>query len=238
MANILRLFIGEVNRLFRYKILLFGLIVSVLWLIVLGLTSAAEAQLLLPQLIVLDTGLMAIILLSSSYFFEKQEGTLKALLVSPISNFQLLTAKVMATFVPGFISITLMTIVMLVVHQIWIPYLMALLFVVLSTTAHVSIGYPLMFLSKDFMDLLVKYTFIALLFLLPSILVPLEVIPNNLTFIAFLSPSYAAQYLVDGLFVTKDLGYILWSMLVLIALPATLFPLFIYPSFKKEAIRA
>jgi ABC-2 type transport system permease protein len=237
MSKILILLKAEIVRLIKYKILLFGLIVTLIWLLLLAVVQENEAKALLPQLLVFDTGLMTIILLASSYFFEKQEGTLKALFVSPISLFQLLTSKVLSTLVSAMISMILMTLVMIIFHQYWLPLPLALLIVVISTIAHVAIGYPLIFISKDFMDLLTKYTFLALFFLLPSILVSLEIIPVESLWIAFLSPMYATQYLLSGLLAPIDFNLGLIAILMLLVPSLVLFPTVVYPYFKKEVMQ-
>jgi fluoroquinolone transport system permease protein len=237
MSKILILLKAEIVRLIKYKILIFGLIVTLIWLLLLAVVQENEAKALLPQLLVFDTGLMTIILLASSYFFEKQEGTLKALFVSPISLFQLLTSKVLSTLVSAMISMILMTLVMIIFHQYWLPLPLALLIVVISTIAHVAIGYPLIFISKDFMDLLTKYTFLALFFLLPSILVSLEIIPVESLWIAFLSPMYATQYLLSGLLTPIDFNLGLIAILMLLVPSLVLFPTVVYPYFKKEVMQ-
>jgi ABC-2 type transport system permease protein len=237
MSKILILLKAEIVRLIKYKILIFGLIVTLIWLLLLAVVQENEAKALLPQLLVFDTGLMTIILLASSYFFEKQEGTLKALFVSPISLFQLLTSKVLSTLVSAMISMILMTLVMIIFHQYWLPLPLALLIVVISTIAHVAIGYPLIFISKDFMDLLTKFTFLALFFLLPSILVSLEIIPVESLWIAFLSPMYATQYLLSGLLTPIDFNLGLIAILMLLVPSLVLFPTVVYPYFKKEVMQ-
>jgi ABC-type multidrug transport system permease subunit len=237
MVKIWLLFKTEAIRLWKYKILVFGFIVTSIWLLLLAVASEEEAIALLPQLLVFDTGLMTIILLASSFFFEKQEGTLKALFVTPIHLTQLLISKVLSTLIPAFASIFFMTVTMLLFHGILLPLPLALVIVLLSTIAHVAIGYPLIFLSKDFMDLLVKYTFLALFFMLPGILVSLDVIPADFQWLALLSPTYATQYLISGLFSTLDLSFIGFSLLVLLLIPGILFPFAVYPFFKKEVMQ-
>ncbi|MCK7489769.1 MAG: ABC transporter permease [Anaerotruncus sp.] len=44
----------------------------------------------------LDAGMMSVILLSASFYMEKQESTIKTLLVTPVSLAQVLAAKVIA----------------------------------------------------------------------------------------------------------------------------------------------
>jgi fluoroquinolone transport system permease protein len=236
MSKIFLLLKAEVTRLIKYKIIVFGLIVTLIWLILLSVVNEEEAKTLLPQLLVFDTGLMTIILLASSYFFEKQEGTLKALFVTPVNLIQILTAKLISTLVSAIVSIILMSLVMVIFHNYWLPLPLALLIVIVSTTTHVAIGYPLIFMSKDFMDLLVKYTFLALFFLLPSILVSLDVIPLDALWVAFLSPMYATQYLLSGLITPIDTFLGVIAVFMLFVPSFILFPTVVYPYFKKEVM--
>lgn len=235
MKAFLVLFKSEILRLIHYKIIFFGLFVSFLWVIVLALTSFQEAQVLMPQLLTLDAGLMTIVLIGSSYYFEKQEGTLKALLVTPIQPGKILLAKILSSFVPSLLSVTLITLTMGLIHNYWIPLVLALLFIILATTAHISVGFVLMFLSPDFMSLLVKYMGVAFLFYLPLILIPFDLIPVSIQWLGYLSPSYGAQFLIQSLLGNEPASEALLAILFLVLLPGLLFPLYIYPRFKKEA---
>ncbi len=230
-------FKGEVIRLFKYKILLFGSLVSIIWVIILALSQEEEAVSLLPFLLVLDTGMMSIILMASSFYYEKQEGTIKTLLVSPVSVAQILLAKMMASLISALISMTLIGLTMLIVHGTVINYALAFAYVSVTTLAHVGIGYLLIFKSKDFMSLLMRYMVLALVFMAPSLLIALDLIPDSLQFLAFLSPSYAGQFLVDSLFIQQPLWEILLALLVLSALSAILYPLFVYRQFKDYAVK-
>jgi fluoroquinolone transport system permease protein len=238
MKKSFNIFLSEVRRLLDYKIIYFGLVVTFLWVVVLALTNEQEAIALLPQLLILDAGLMTVILIGSSFYFEKQEGTLKAILVSPVQPVHVIVAKVLASLVPSLLSVTLMTLTIGIIHAYWISFPIALLIIMMATIAHLSLGFILMFTSPDFMSLLVKYTFFAFLLYLPSILVPLNLITPNWEWIALISPSYAAQYLIQGLFVNISSINLWLSVLFLMTLPSLLFPLYIYPQFKKETMRA
>lgn len=228
---------GEVIRLWRYQITLFGLMVSAIWIILLAVVSKEEANALLPQLIVLDSGLMAIILLGAAYFYEKQEGTMKAVLVSPTSPAVLLSAKIIGTLMGNLLSVFLMWLTMLIVHQSVFPIIAALGLVILITLTHLSIGYVLIYWSKDFMDLLLKYTFVVLVLFVPTILVSLDVLTDGYENLAYLSPTYSGQILISQLWNTGTES-ILAAWILTIVYPLGLFPFYILPQFRKEAIRA
>ena len=237
MKTFFALIKGEVIRLWRYQITLFGLIVSGIWIILLAVVNKEEANALLPQLIVLDSGLMAIILLGASYFYEKQEGTMKALLVSPTSPSILLTSKIIGTLMGNLLSVVLMWLTMVIIHQSIFPLLPALGLVMIITITHISIGYVLIYWSKDFMDLLLKYTFVVLILFIPTILVSLNILTDGLENLAYLSPTYSGQILIAQLWNTSTAS-ITVAWLLTILYPLVLFPFYILPQFRKEAIRA
>lgn len=229
---------GEIIRLWRYKITFFGLLVSGIWLVIIAFVSAEEANALLPQLLILDSGLMAIILLAAAYFYEKQEGTIKAVLVSPTSPSLLLLAKVTGALFGSIISVVLMWVMMQIIHQSTFPLLPALGFIIMITVTHISIGYVLIYLSHDFMDLLLKYTLVVLLFFVPIILVNLEMIPEGWKWVALLSPTYAGQFGLSHLWQALSWQDLTLTMSILLLYPALLFPLYILPKFRQEAVSA
>jgi ABC-type transport system involved in multi-copper enzyme maturation permease subunit len=231
------LFKGEVIRLFKYKIMWFGIALSIIWVIVLALSAEADAKALMPFLLIIDTGMMSILLLASSFYFEKQEGTIKTMFVAPVSLTQILSAKVVATLLSGVISMVLVGLAMFIIHGVVINYALAILFVMLSTLAHVSIGYIIVLYSIDFMSFMMKYMGVAIALMIPVLLVVIDVIPASSEALAFISPSYAAQYLIDSLFVAKDGWLIALGVGVLIVIPSLLLPLVVYPRFKQFAIR-
>jgi hypothetical protein len=73
------------------------------------------------------------------------------------------------------------------------------------------------------------------------VLEPLALIPENLRYFNFLSPSYASQILMHSLItpmtlpLQQDVGFALTSLVILSLL---MYPLFIYPAFKQEATKS
>lgn len=238
MVKFWSLFKGEILRLWRYKITFFGLLVSGIWLVIIMLVSEVEANALLPQILMLDSGLMAIILLAAAYFYEKQEGTMKAVLVSPTSPAIVLMAKIAGGLMGSVISLLLIWLTMLVVHGTMFAIFPALGIIILVTFAHLSLGYVLIYLSHDFMDLLIKYTFVVLLLFVPIILVNLEMIPLSWQWIGLFSPTFAGQQALSHLWTPLSLSTLMTTILFLISYPVILFPLYVLPKFRKEAISA
>jgi hypothetical protein len=237
MKNLFILFKGELFRLLKYKILWFGLGLSLIWILVLSLSAQAEAKALMPYLLVMDTGMMAIILLSSSFYYEKQENTIKSIFVSPVLVGQILVVKILSSLVMSVGSIILVGLTMLIVHGVLINYLLAIIYVILSTLAHVAIGYIIVFYSIDFTSFLMKYMGVVLILMLPTLLVLLNLVGSFGEYFALLSPSYAIQFLIGSLFEKTDIWKIVISVCTLVTISAVLYPLVVYPKFKAFAIR-
>ncbi len=237
MKNLFILIKGDINRLFKYKIMWFGIGLSLIWVLVLSLSAKAEAAALMPFLLVMDTGMMAIILLASSFFYEKQENTVKSLFVSPVLVSQVLISKIVSSLTMSIASIIFVSLTMLFVHGVVINYVLAILYVVISTMAHVSIGYIIVFSSRDFTSFLMKFMGAILLLMLSTLFVFLGIIDDSTEYLAILSPSYAIQFLMDSLFVTKEIGKVLTATAVLTVIPSLLLPLVVYPKFKSYAMK-
>ena len=237
MSKFLPLLRGELLRLWRYKITLFGLLVSAIWLVIIALVNEQEANALLPQLLVIDSGLMSIVLLAASYFYEKQEGTIKAVLVSPTNPSVLLMAKVVGAMIGSYVTVILLWVTMLLIHQSHFPLLGAFYWISLTTLAHISLGFVLIYWSHDFMDLLLKYTGFALLLFVPVILVSLNIIPSAMYWIANVSPTYAGQTGLLQIWQPFHLVDVVVATVLLLIYPGILFPFYILPQFRKEAIR-
>jgi len=236
MSKLWHLFKGEVLRLFRYKILVFGIVVSLIWVVILALSDQNSAVALAPSLVLMDAGLMSIVLLGSSFFLEKQEGTLHALLVSPVSLQKVLFAKILSAVFTGFISFILVIGAVIIFQGISLHVFTLLLYTILVILAHTAIGYILTLHAKDFMNLLVTYMGVMILFMSPILLVALEVIPTNLEFLMLLSPSYAGQILFQSVFGTVETWKTIFSVIYLLLIPSILYPLVVYKKFKKVAI--
>ncbi len=236
MNKLAHLLKGELIRLWKYKILFFGILVSLIWVVIIYFTDEQTAVSLAPSLVLMDAGLMSIILLGSSFFLEKQEGTLHAILVSPVPLYYVLIAKIFSAIIMGFVSLMIVVGSILIFYGGVIAIIPMILYMIIVILAHTAIGFVLAFHAKDFMQMLVRYMGLALLFISPILFMGLELIPSNLEFLMYLSPSYAGQTLFRSTINDIDTWRMIISIFVLIVIPTVLYPVFVYKQFCKVAI--
>jgi len=233
MINLLK---GELVRLYKYKIILTGLFLSVIWIVIVALSSADTAKMVAPLLIWADASMMSILFVAASFYFEKQEATIKSVLVAPVSISEILVSKVIASLLMGTMSGFLVIIFSIILYGIDVQVFLLLLFILIVIGSHVAIGFVITFFSKDFGAMIVNYFLYALVAMIPSLLLSLGVIPEKWNLLMLISPSHCAQILINSGFSEQPLGEILWSVGYLLAVGLVLYPLVVYKKYKKIVI--
>lgn len=236
MSNIIKLIKGELVRLYKYKIVLVGMIVSIIWVTIIALSDKNSIENIIPMLIFMDAGMMSILLMSASFFLEKQEGSIKSLLVTPIKLVDVLFSKVISIIILSIISTTLVVLAAIIFHKTSVNILSLYLYVIIIVTSHLSIGLVITLFSKDFGAMIGIYAGFAFISLIPSIFYTLGIIPNSFGTILLISPSHAGQMLLNSSFTNVDLLVVIVSLLYLIILPSLLYPLVIFKKYRKYTI--
>jgi len=236
MRRMINLLKGELVRLYKYKIILTGLFVSVIWIVIVALSSADTAKMIAPLLIWADASMMSIVFVAASFYFEKQEATIKSVLVAPVSISEILVSKVIPSLLMGTMSGFLVIIFSIILYGVDVQVFLLFLFILIVVGSHVAIGFVITFFSKDFGAMIVNYFLYALVAMIPSLLLSLGVIPEKWNLLMLISPSHCAQILINSGFSEQPLGEILWSAGYLVAVGLVLYPLVVYKKYKKIVI--
>lgn len=236
MKQLISLLKGELTRLYKYKILVISLFVSFLWLVIIALADKETAKTLSPMLIWMDGAMMSIIFIAASFYYEKQEQTIKSLLVSPVSISMVLLAKVIASLIMGLISGVLVVGYSMIVYQLEVKLLLLFVYILIVVGSHTAIGFLITLYSKDFSTMIFNYALFALIALVPSLLLSFSVIPDTYSGLLLLSPTHAGQVLINSAFALQPTNEIIISIVYLMVLGGLLYPLWVYKKFKKTII--
>lgn len=236
MNNLLKLIKGELLKLYKYKIITIGIIVSILWIIIISLPERSSIERFIPNLIYMDAGLMSIILLGASFFLEKQEGSIKSLLVAPVNFIDILLSKILGAIFLTLISAFLVVSTSVIIHQISINYFLLFIYIILIVISHVAIGFVIILFSKDFGSMIGLYAVFMFLSFLPSILLTINVISKEYEYILLISPSHAGQLLLNSTFWHEDIMKVIVSIIYLLCISVILYSTIVYKRFKRYAI--
>ena len=238
LNNILKMFVEDVKRLKKYNILQISVGLAFVYAIIIYFSGKEDATSLVTMLVFVDVTMMSIILLGASLFFEKQEGSLKSVMVSPVTLKEVIIVKVMSAVLISIITGAILSITAIAVHGVEINMLLLLLYAILGATTHTVIGFCLVIISKDFNTLLINYMIYVLIFTLPSLLITLGAIPESFEFIGYISPSFTALNLIEtSVNNTMTILEKILGIAYLVAITVVLYKTFVIKKFKAYIIR-
>lgn len=238
LNNVIKLFVAEVKRLKKYNILQISVFLTLIYAVIIYFTSAQEAEMLVSLLVFVDVTMMSIILLGASLFFEKQEGSLKSVMVSPVKLVHVIIAKTASTVLLSMITASILSAVAIFVHGATINVPLLILYAILGSSVHICIGFLLTIKSKDFNSLLINYVIYVLIFTMPAIFYAVGIIPENLYYIILISPSYIAQMLINtSIGQLPKITELVFGIAYSIALIVLIYKFYILKKFKEYVIR-
>lgn len=180
MNNFVVLLNGEIQRMKKYNILGASFLVSLIWIGVLHFTNIKDVSSIFPLLLFIDATSMSMLLVGVNMFFEKQEGTIKTLLVSPISKSEYILSKTVANIISNITTLVILYLYARFFKEIDINVFGLLGAVVLIGFFHSLLGFALTYRSKDFTGLLMGMMKYAFIFMIPVILEQVGIIKNEI----------------------------------------------------------
>ncbi|MFA7436392.1 MAG: ABC transporter permease [Bacilli bacterium] len=236
MSNIRKLVIGELKRLLKYKILVIGIIVSILWVLIIALANREDIEPFVSILLGMDASIMSILLLGAAYYFEKQEGTIKTMLVAPIGLLEVLVSKIVSAIIMSIISAFLVALSARIFQGIEINLLLLFIYTVVILLSHAAIAYTICLFSKDFGAMMGYLGSFMIISIVPMVLNIFDLIPKDYEYIFLIIPFKAADTLYSSLINDISIKYIIISLLYLIVLGSLLYKFVVYKRFRKFAI--
>ncbi len=230
MSNLMKLIKGEIMRLLRYKILGVGLLVSVVWAVIVYFSDSAELQSLIPMLTGVDATMMSILLLAAGYFLEKQEGSVKSLLVAPVPAPLVLLSKVIAAVLTGLVSGFIVIAAAYIFHDFRV---LLSVYLAIIIVAHTAIGYLLTLHSRDFSSLLAYTLLFVFLSFIPTLLFAIKILPASFEEAMLVLPTHAAFMMLTSLTAPVRDAVVIIGALYLSALGLVLYPAVIFKKFKR-----
>lgn len=197
---------GELQRLNKYNMTSVSVLVAIIWGVVLFFVNGEWLGYLLPLVLMMDATLMAIMYVGSVMFFEKSESTISTMLVTPVSNKELLLSKLIANTFHNMFASALIIIVFVFIRDIDINYFLIFVAIFVATAFHTLLGIVLAYFQKDFTGMLVNIMIFMFVLGAPSIFFTVGILSGDVwEFVLLFNPIQAAQTLIEGGF--KGLGF-------------------------------
>ncbi|MDX9692142.1 MAG: hypothetical protein RBT45_06765 [Acholeplasmataceae bacterium] len=240
MNRLLILIKGELQRLNKYHVTTVSFIVAIIWFLLLYFIDDIDLlSQMLPFVIVIDATMMSIIFIGAIMFFEKTEQTFSTMLVTPVSNQELILSKAIANTIHTVFSSFLIIIVFHFVKDVEVQWFGIAIALIFSVMFHCLLGFVFSFHGKDFTSMLVNVMLYSFLFTIPSALNFFNIIFKGhiWEYILLISPTQAAIKLIEvGFGAGLSLKY--WISLGVLVIGGILgYLYYIKPNFKKYAVK-
>lgn len=228
---------GELVRLKKYNLFAASIFVSLMWVGVLHFVNMEDVTKIIPQLVFIDVTTMAVLLVGVTFIYEREESTIRSILVTPISKCEYILSKTLANIIPSILSLTIMFVYAKIFKIVDINYFLILLGVILVAFFHSLLGFILTFYSKDFTDLVMTIMKIFLIFILPVILDEFNVITNKVfKGLVYIIPTKSTLMILMGTTGAVKSFEIIISVLYMFLGSGILYYL-VWKNFKKYALR-
>lgn len=229
---------GEFKRLLKYNIIQVSFGVSVLWLLILFLIGKEEAASFMSLFIFMDITMMTVLLMGVSLFYERQENTLKTMLVTPASLTALIASKIISAIYLALQSGVILALFGIFFFEVSIAFVPLLLYIILIALAHGAIGFVMSLYSRDFNGLLALLMAYMVILAFPSIFYAFGLISESAETLMILSPTHASLLLVESsMDVEKSIWELIFSVGYLSILTVILTYFIIYPQYASKGVK-
>ncbi|ERJ12065.1 fluoroquinolone export ABC transporter permease subunit [Haloplasma contractile] len=212
MNNLRSLYVFELIRMKKYNILGASLLTSFIFIAVLHFSGVEDISLIFPLLIFLDVTVMSMLLIGVTMFFEKQEGTLKTMLVSPIGKSEYIISKVLSNVTINLLTLYTLYGYSVLFKELEVNILLLTLYVILIASFHSLIGIYITYYKKTFTDLLVAIMTYSLALTIPVVLVYVGILNIGLIEkMMYLIPTQASMLLMIS--VTPQ-SFEVWELII------------------------
>lgn len=228
---------GELQRMKKYNILTVSFLVALIWIGVLYFVEIEDITSVVPLLVFIDATSMSMLMVGATMFYEKQEGTIKTLLVSPISKSEYILAKAFANITSNIITIILIYGYARIFKEINLNFFGLLSSVILIAFFHSLVGFIFTYNTKDFTEMLMgmmKYIFI---FAIPVLLEQMGLIKNKkIDKILYIIPTKSSSILLKSTAGGLE-SWKIWFSLIYLVIASILLFFIVWKKFDDFAIK-
>ncbi len=237
MRNLGLLLKGEVQRLLKYNIVQVGFGVTMLWVLVMFLLGREEAGFFVPLFVFMDAALMSVLLMGAGLIYEKQENTVKSMLVAPVGLPHVIASKLISAVYVALQSALFIGLVAFFFFDVTVRFHILLPVVALVALVHAAIGFALTLVTDDFTSFIALLAVYMIVFTFPSIFYALDLTGEILEMLLIISPAHASMLWIETAFdeAARTVLLVLGSVYLLILSAALIW--FVGRKYPESAIR-
>lgn len=228
---------SEFDRLNKYNLFKANFVVLLFWLGIAWFLEGEHLRAFVPLIFLIDATIMAILLTGATLFYEKQEHTLNALMVSPVTEDEYLLSKVVTSGLNALFTVVFVGGALYLLKGVTFNYVLLVPAVLVVTTVHTLIGIRLSYHAKTFTGLLVNMVIYNLVFLFPTLFAAFGIISADAARYLIVLPPEASHILINAGAGEVETWKLLFGYGYLLLLAFVLYRFLVKPAFNAYAMR-
>jgi fluoroquinolone transport system permease protein len=237
MSRVGVLVTGEWKRFRKYHLLTANLVLLLIWVLVASALDKGELKPFIPFIFLMDAAMMNIALTGTTIFYEKQEQTINAILVSPVTENEYLCSKVVTSIGNSLLTLVLIALAMWVVKGITFNYWSLIPAIILVAGFHALLGIALTYGAKDFTGIMLRAIVYMFVFLLPAVFGLFGLISENVMTYVMVFPPVSSTSLLSTSVMTIAVWQIVFGYLYLSLLSIVIYLRVVKPGFHRYVVR-
>ncbi len=196
----LALVMGDWQRFRKYHLLAANLVLLTIWVLATLAMDTEQLTQFLPFIFLIDSTVMTMVLIGTAIFYEKQEHTINAILTSPVSDTDYLSAKVTIGIVNSLVTLAFVTITIWLIKGVTFNHWTFLPPAIIVTAGfHAMLGIAFTYGAKNFTAIMLRSVVYMFLIWLPAVFTLFGLIPDTVVpYLLILPPVSAARLLTAG----------------------------------------
>lgn len=228
----------EMRRMFKYKIMQISLLLALMWCVLLYFIGAEGAVAFLPLFLFVDASVMSMMMMGAILFYERQENTLKPLLVTPIGVSQVIMVRIVVGIIIALQSTLILGLFARFVLGVELMLLWWVLVVIIIAFTHGVLGFLVSLNVKDFNGLLASIVVYMFVFGFPSIFFALGMLSPVWENLLLFSPTHGAFLMIEhGVTPNDSLWVLAFSMVYLLGVGILLLIRYIIPRYALVGVK-
>jgi fluoroquinolone transport system permease protein len=228
---------GDWQRFRKYHLLMANLVQLLIWILIAFALSKEALKPFIPFIFLLDVNMLNIALVGTMIFYEKQEHTLNAILVSPVTEDEYLCSKVIMSILSSLLTLVLIALAMWLVKGITFNYWSLVPAIIVMAGFHALLGIALTYGAKDFTGIMLRAVLYMFVFWLPAVFGLFGLISANVMTYLMVFPPVSSAWLLDTSVTTIALWQIVFGYLYLALLSVVIYLRVVKPGFHHYVVR-
>lgn len=228
---------GELDRLNKYGLFKATTVVTLLWIGVAWFMGEAELEVFVPLIFLMESTMMALLLVGATMFYEKKENTMNSLMVTPVTGQEYLASKIIMSIINSMITVVVISAAIYFIKGMTFNYLFLVPAMLLVTVVHTLIGIKIAYHSLNFSSMLVNYIVYIFVFMIPAILAMFDVIRGLAADFLILLPPEASNIVLSASFGDVETWRLLAAYGYLLVFAFVLYKYMVKPGLSNYANR-